>query len=136
MEPRKSTLVPADKMWDPVALWSTMLDAPRQQSMVATHAASALIGGLDAMCKTQEKIAHDALDQCGAAAHKLERHCGPLDVLAVQMELARVGVEAGTAYWQQMADAALQTQARMAACGCELVDADRLLEGFAMFEER
>lgn len=135
MEPRKSSTVPANEMWDPVALWSAMLDAPRQQSMVATHAASALWGGLDGMRRTQEKIVHDALKQCGSAAHKLEHHCGPLDVLSVQMDLARVGVEASTAYWQQMADAAMQTQARLAACGCELVDADKMLEGLAMFEQ-
>ena len=135
METRKPAPAKAQNATcDPLALWSTVLDLPRQQSVAATHAACALFGGFEAMRKIQEKAAHAALGHYTDAAHRLEKHCAPLDVLSVQMELARFDAEAAAAYWQELASAVLQTQARVAACGCELVDSDRMLEACAMFD--
>lgn len=136
MQTRKSAPVAAQNaMYDPLAIWSTMLDLPRQQSAAATHAACALFSGFEAMRKIQEKAAHDALKHYNEAAQRLEKQCAPLDVLTVQMDLARFDAEAAAAYWQQLAEAVLQTQARVAACAGELVDSDRMLEAYAMFEQ-
>jgi hypothetical protein len=135
MEKRKTAPAPApNAMWDPLSLWSTLLDLPRQQSAAATHAACAMFSGFEAMRRIQEKAAHDALKHYSEAAHRLESQCAPLDVLSVQMDLARFDAEAAAAYWQQLMAAALQTQARVAACGTELVDSDKLLEACAMFQ--
>jgi hypothetical protein len=128
-------LAAQNAMWDPVALWATVLDLPRQQCAVATHAACAMFSGFEAMRRIQEKAAHEALQHYSSAAHRLEGRCAPLDVLSVQMDLARFDAGAATAYWQQLAMAALQMQARVAACGCELVDADKVLEACALFEK-
>ena len=62
METRKPAPAKAQNATcDPLALWSTVLDLPRQQSVAATHAACALFGGFEAMRKIQEKAAHAAL---------------------------------------------------------------------------
>lgn len=120
--------------WDPVALWASMLDLPRQQSTVATHAATALVSGYEAMCQIHQRAVQETLKHHGDAAQRLGGRCGPLDVLSVQMDLARLDAEAAATYWQQMTDAALQVQARVAACGCELVDSDKVLEACAMLD--
>jgi hypothetical protein len=136
MDNRKTAPVAArNAVWDPLALWSTVLDLPRQQSAVATHAACAMFSGFEAMRKVQEKAAHAALKHYSDAAQRLEKQCAPLDVLSVQMDLARFDAEAAAAYWQELAATALQTQARVAACAGELVDADKLLEACAMFDQ-
>jgi hypothetical protein len=136
MDTRKTATVPTQNaMWDPVTTWAGLLDLPRQQSAAATHAACAMLSGMESMRRIQEKTAHQALKQYTEAAGKLEKQCAPLDVLSVQMDLARFDMEAASAYWQQLLATCLQTQAKMAGCGCELVDSDKLLEACAVFEK-
>jgi hypothetical protein len=136
MESRKAAaLAVRNPAWDPLALWANALDLPRQQCAAATHAACAMFSGFEAMRRIQEKAAHEALEQYSSAAQRLEGHCAPLDVLSVQMDLARFDAGAAAAYWQQLAMTALQMQARVAACGCELIDADKVLEACALFEK-
>lgn len=136
MQTRKNAPATAQKAaYNPLALWSSVLDLPRQQSAAATHAACAMFGGLEAMRKIQEKTTQDLLKHHTDAAQRLQQQCAPLDVLSVQMDLARFDVEAAAAWWQQLATATMQTQARVAACGAELVDSDKLLETLALFEQ-
>ena len=136
MESRKAApLAAQNAMLDPVALWANVLDLPRQQWATATHAACALFSGWESIRRIQEKAAHAALKHYTDAAGRLGTGCAPLDVLSVQMDLARFDAEAAAGYWQQLAAATLQMQARAAACGCELVDSDKLLEACALFEQ-
>jgi hypothetical protein len=134
METRKTAPPSAQDAWcDPLALWSTVLDLPRQQSAAATHAACAMFSGFEAMRKVQEQAAHEALKHYTDAAQRLRKQCTPIDVLSVQMDLARFDAEAAAAYWQQLATTALQIQAHVAACGAELVDSEKVLEACAIF---
>ena len=135
MDMRPTTPPPAQAMWDPLSAWSTMLDLPRQQSSAAAHAACAMFRGFEAIRRIQEQAAHQALKLHREAAERLQERCGLLDVFAVQADLARFDLEAGARYWQQLSAAALQMQAGIAACGCELVDSDKLLEACAAFEQ-
>ena len=136
MEPRKMASVAApNAMVDPLALWSTAMDLPRQQCAAATHAACVVFSGFEAMRRIQEKAAHAALKHYGEAAQRLERQCAPLDLLSVQMDLARFDAQAATTYWQQLAATAFQMQARVAACAGELVDSDKVLEACALFDQ-
>jgi hypothetical protein len=114
--------------------WPDVMDLPRQQCAMATHAACAMFRGFQAIREVQERSAQEALKQHTAAAQRLEGRCTPLDVLAVQWDLMRFDTEAATAYWQQIAEATLQMQTRMAACSCELVDSSKLLESWAAFD--
>ena len=129
-----TTASAVNALFDPMALWSTLLDLPRQQSEAATHAACAMISGFGAMQKIQEKAARDALKHYSDATQRLHRQCAPIDVLSVQMDLARYDAEAAAAYWQQLASTVMQVQAQVAACGCELVDSEKVLEACAMFD--
>jgi hypothetical protein len=136
MDTRKAAPLPAHSaLWDPMALWANVLDLPRQQSAAATHAACAMFIGFEAMRRIQEMAAHEALQHYSDAAQRLERSCAPMEVLSVQMDLARFDIGAAASYWQQLAATALQMQARVAACGCELVDADKVLEACALFDK-
>jgi hypothetical protein len=136
MEARNAASNAAQKpMWDPVALWAHVLDMPRQQSAAAAHVACAMFSGFEAMRRIQGKAAHDALKHYTSAAQRLERGCAPVEVLSVQVDLARFDAEAAMAYWQRLTETALQMQARVAACGCELVDSDKVLEACALFEK-
>jgi hypothetical protein len=132
MESRKAARTAAQPArWEPLALWSNLLDLPRQQSAAAAHAARAIFSGFEAIRKIQEKAAHRALKHYTDAAGRLQGRCAPADVLSVQMELAQFDVGAAMAYWQQIADAVLQAQAGVAACACELVESDQLLQACA-----
>jgi hypothetical protein len=134
MDTPRATPAAQPPVWDPLVLWSNVVDLPRQQAAVATHAACAMFSGFEAIRSIQERAARQALARHQAAAERLERPCGPLDVLSVQVDLARYDLEAAAAYWQQLAAVSVQMQARMAACGCELIDSDKLLEACALFE--
>ena len=136
MDMKRATSPAAQGVWDPMGVWSGVLDLPRQQSAAATHAACAMFSGFEALRKIQEDAAHQALKHHSEAAERLQGSCGPLDVFSVQMDLARFDVGAAATYWQQIAAAALQMQARMAACSWELVDSDKLLEACAAFKTR
>jgi|KBSSwiStaDraftv2_1062776.scaffolds.fasta_scaffold456177_2 hypothetical protein len=134
MDMRLTTPMAAQAVWHPFQAWSALLDLPRQQSTMASHAACAMFSGFEAMRGIQEKAAHQALQHHGEAVARLQGRCGPMDVLSIQLDLVRYDLEAAAAYWQQLAAAALQMQARVAACGCELIDSDKLLEACAAFE--
>lgn len=135
MDTRKATPAAAlHPLWSAPNAWSGMLDLPRQQLATATHAACALFSGFEAMRRIQEEAAHEALKHYQAAAERLDKGCSPLDMLSVQMDLANFDSNAAAAYWQQLANTAMQMQGRIAACGCELVDSDKVLEACAMFE--
>lgn len=134
MDNRKAAAPASAAAWNPLALWASVLDVPRQQSVVATHAASAMVSGYEAMCRIHQRAVQETLQHHGDAAQRLGDRCGPLDVLSVQMDLARLDAQAAAAYWQQMTDAALQMQACVAACGCELVDSDKVLEACARLD--
>lgn len=134
MDQRNAALPATGTAWNPMALWASVLDLPRQQSTVATHAACALVSGYEAMCRIHERAVQQTLKLHGDAAQRLGERCGPLELLSVQMDLARQDAQAAATYWQQMTDAALQTQAQVAACGCELVDSDKILEACAMLD--
>ena len=134
MEMRRATPTTTLATWDPFSAWSAVLDLPRQQSAVVGHAASAMFNGFETMRGIQERAAQLALKHHAEAAERLQGRCGPLDLLSIQMDLARYDFEAAAGYWQQLAAAAWQMQARMAACSCELIDSDRLLEACAAFE--
>jgi hypothetical protein len=123
-----------DALGDPLALWTTLLDLPRQQSAMATHAACAMFSGFEALRRIQEQAAHAALQHYQHAAQRLDRQCAPVDVLSVQMDLARFDAEAAAAYWQQVVSSALQTQAQVAACAGELVDSEKVLAACAMLD--
>jgi hypothetical protein len=134
MDQRKAAPTARAIAWNPMALWASVLDLPRQQSAVATHAASALFSGCDAMRRIHERALQETMKYHSEAAQRLGGSCGPLELLSLQMDLARLDAQAAASYWQQMTDAALQTQACVAACGCELVDSDKVLEACAMLD--
>ena len=134
MDMRRASAPDALAVWGPMAAWSTVLDVPRQQTAAAAHAACALFQGFEAMRRIQEQAAHQALKLHSEAAERLQGSCGLLDVFSIQLDLARFDFEAGARYWQELSAAALQMQAGMAACGCELVDSGKLLEACAVFE--
>lgn len=135
MDTRKAAPVPAlNAMWDAPVVWSGMLDLPRRQLAMATHAACAMFSGFEALRRIQETTAHEALEHHQAAAQRLQKHCTPMEALSVQMELANFDAGAAAAYWTQLANTAAQMQDQIVACGCELVDSDKVLEACAMFE--
>lgn len=135
MNTRKAVALAAPASWDPLVLWSSLLDLPRQESSVTAHVGSELFNGIQHIAKVQQAALHEALEQYTAAARKLQKRCAPLDVLAVQMDLANANAQAAASYWQGVTDAVLQMQARLVACGCEMLDADKVLEACAMFEK-
>ena len=92
-------------------------DYPRQQMAAATQAACALFRGFEAIRKIQQRTAHQALAHHQEVAERLKEPCQPMELLAVQADLARFDMQGATVYWQQLAVAVLGMEREMlAAC--------------------
>lgn len=90
--------------------WTAVHELPRQQMCLAADSACALFRGFEAMRRIQEKAAHQALGHYAGAAEKLKAADDMAQLMAIQAELLRFDLEAGTRYWQQLAAAALDMQ--------------------------
>lgn len=113
----------------PLIPLDALAEIPRQQAVVAAETACALFRGFESMRRIQEQAAHQALVRHGAVAEKLRSPLQPLELFALQANLARVDLDAAARYWQDLAAAALEMQTEMAGSCAHLISADAMLQG-------
>ena len=112
-----------------VPAFNAAMDYARQQAVVAIESACAMFRGFEAMRKIQEEAAQQASLRHAEAAQKLRGSCQPADLVAVQLELLRLDIDAAGGHWQQLAAAALEMQTEIMGCASHLIDTETLLEG-------
>lgn len=78
-------------------------DLPRQQMAAAAQAYCAIFRGFEAIRRTQQKAAHQALAHHQVLLEKLQEPCRPMDLVAIQAEMVRFDVQGAAIYWQQLA---------------------------------
>ena len=105
------------------APWNMLGDLGCQQMILATEIASAVFRGSEAMRKIQQQAAHDASLQHDAIAQKLRNQSGPSDLLAIQAEMMRFGLQSVAQYWQQLTAAMVKTHGEMADCTSQVLQA-------------
>lgn len=88
-----------------LAAWN---DLPRQQLAACTQACCAIFRGFESVRRVQQKTAHQALAHHQSIAEKLKEPCHPMDLVAMQAEMARFDLQGATMYWQQVAAAILE----------------------------
>jgi len=111
----------------------TTLSAADNEAVVAGQGTNALMRGLEAMRKIQERSTHEALTRHTKAAAQLAKPIDPMQFVKLQGDLVREDVEAFAKCWQEIAAAALEMQSEIAACSMQLVDTDKVLEAAAKF---
>lgn len=114
--------------------YGSAADLPRQLMAVAGEAACATLRGLEAIRNVQIEAARQSFAHHNDAFARLRQPLAPGALLAVQAELLQSDFAEATAYWQQLAAAALEMQAELAGCGTHLVSADTLLESAHQLE--
>lgn len=106
----------------PEAAWDAASDMSRQQMTLVVDSACAVFRGVELMRKVQEKAAHQALQHYSRAADKLREASGPAQLMQIQAELMRFGLEGATQYWQQLGAAAADMQRELLECSTHMVD--------------
>ena len=124
MKTKNSAPAPAS----PTLPWNTLGGAGQQQVAAATECATEMFRGFEAMRKVQEQAAHAAAQRHAKVTERLQRRCGPEEILALQTELLQFDVEGATRYWQQLGAAAMEMQTRVLACLNHLVESEALLQ--------
>lgn len=99
-------------------------DLSRQQAAVAAETFAVLHRGFDAMRQIQQDAAQAATGRHAGALQALRQPCQPERLLALQSDLLRQDFEAAARVWQQLADAALETNTELLACTLHLVDTE------------
>lgn len=99
----------------PQAPWNLLTEFGRQQLAVAAQGASAMYRAREVIRAVQQKAAHEASVRHAETARKLCAPCAPGDFLSLQSELIRGNLQGAGQYWQQLAEAAMQTQLEMMA---------------------
>ena len=105
--------------WAPMNVFA---DLPRRQLEMMSRTAAALYRGSEAMRKIQQQAAHRASAQHDQAAERLRTSSEFGDLLAVQAELLRFGLQESAQYWQQLATTAMKVQAEMAGSAGQALD--------------
>lgn len=93
---------------------ATWTDLPRRQLAATARAWCAVFRGFESIRRLQQATAHQALAHHEALAQALKGPCQPLDLVAVQAEMARFDLQGAAAYWQQIALAMLEMQRDLA----------------------
>jgi hypothetical protein len=107
------------------AAW--IADFGRQQLAVAAAGSQAVLRGIEAMRKIQEQTAREVTREHAAVAEQLRGNIPPGQVLQVQGELLRKDLVQASAFWQQMAAAAMEMNSEILGCTVQLVDTEALL---------
>ena len=104
------------------ASWSLLADISHQQMAMATEGAAALFRGAKALRQIQHDAAHHATLRHETAARKLHAGCAPAELMAIQSDLLRFDMEEAASYWQQLAGAAMRTQAEVMGSAAPMPD--------------
>lgn len=123
----RTKIAPAAQPGTPATPWAPgpwLADWTRQQAVVTTETLAVLRRGFDTLRQIQQDAARQASERHARAAKVLSQPCAPERLLALQADLLRQDVEAATRAWQQVADAALETNTELLACTLQLVDTE------------
>lgn len=101
--------------------WNLLADFSRQQLILWTESACALLRGSETIRNIQQQTAHDASLRHEDAVRKLRDQDEPSAYLAIQADLLRANLQAAAQYWQQIASAIIKTQIDIAACNSQLM---------------
>ncbi len=110
---------------EPQAPWNFLTDLSRRQLALASESISALCRGSEAMRGIQRDAAREASAYHGGVARKLLEPCQPVDLVAIQSELLRFGLQSAGRYWQQLGAQMMQTQVDMMGSVGHLLDGDK-----------
>lgn len=109
-------------------LWATVTAAGSDQWSAAASCATAMLKGLEALQKTQERATREVTERHAAAAERLKNGCSASDIAAVQADLMRADMEAFTRYLQRGAAATAEMQTRMFTSWNRTIDNATMLE--------
>ncbi len=104
---------------------NSLTDLSRRQLALASESISALCRGSEAMCGIQRDTAHETAAYHAGMARKLLEPCPPGELMALQSELMRFGVQSAGKYWQQLGAQMMQTQVDMMTRVSQLLEADK-----------
>ena len=107
------TSAPSEAPGSGQAFAGLMADLGRHQMALAVEGTGALCRGNEALRKIQQDAAHDASAFHEETAKRLFMPCQPSELLAIQSELLRFGIQGAGRYWLRIASNALQTQVEM-----------------------
>lgn len=96
-------------------------DWARQQMVVASEGASAILRGFQAMRTIQEQAAQQAAARHATVADRMRKAADSGEVLALQAQLLRSDLESATQTWQQLAGAAMEMNTELIGCTTHLV---------------
>ena len=99
-----------------------MADLPRRQLALMNRSFSVLYRSSEALRKVQQQAAHRATARHEQAAERLRGQCDFAELMSIQTELLRSGLEEAAQYWQQLASAVLKVQVEMAGTTSEVLD--------------
>ena len=102
-----------------------LTDVGRRQLALVSEGISALCRGSEVMRGIQRDAAHEASAYHADVARKLRDPCQPGDLMAIQSELMRYGIQSAGKYWQQLGAQMMQTQVEMMSSVSQLLEADK-----------
>ena len=102
-----------------------LTDVSRRQFALASEGISALCRGSEVMRGIQRDAAHETAAYHADVARKLRDPCQPGDLMALQSELMRYGLQSAGKYWQQLGAQMMQTQVDMVSSVSQLLEADK-----------
>lgn len=110
---------------EPASPWNFLADLNRRQLALAAESMSALCRGSEALRGIQQDAAHEASVRHADMAQKLLEPCQPADLMSMQSELLRFGLQSASRYWQQLATQMMQTQVDMMSSVSHLLDSEK-----------
>lgn len=128
MSPRTTTTASSHEASDhrePQTPLNFLTDLGRRQLALATESISALCSGSEAMRGIQRDAAREASAYHAGVTRKLLEPCQPADLMAIQSELLRFGLQSAGRYWQQLVTQMMQTQADMMRSASSALDSEK-----------
>lgn len=107
------------------APWNFLTELSRRQLALASESISVLCRGSEAMRGIQRDAARETSAYHAGVARKLLEPCQPADLMAIQSELLRFGLQGAGKYWQQLGAQMMQTQVDMMSSVGHLLDGDK-----------
>lgn len=113
--------------------WAALTEIGRDQLAATAGWASAILNGVEAMHKVQERVIHEAADHHAVAAERLKNGCSASDMATIHANLLRYDIEITTNYLQQMAATSMEMQTRMLAAWSRTINTQTVLESLSTF---
>lgn len=127
--PAAAALTPA-----PVRATEPLAECGREQVAMVMDASCALLRGFEAVRAIQQQAAQQAAGRHAQAAGRLRSATGAAELMAIPFELWQADLQGAARSWQELADAALETQAEVMECAWHLFDAESALQDMSAME--